>query len=147
MAPEITGSTKRSVIFPCYLLADSRPCAASGLRPRAGAFRRACKRSVKTPQGIPVPMSVFHMEKQTITSGNVSPDFGGSNLVGVDHLGNQFIDVLRAKLITRRLGARVISGLTGDCDIPKQSAAAGTSWIAEDAELGDGDPTFQKITL
>jgi HK97 family phage major capsid protein len=88
-----------------------------------------------------VPMSVFQMEKRTITSNNVSPDFGGS------HLGNQFIDVLRAKLITRRLGARVLSGLTGDVEIPKQSAAAGTSWLLEDSELGDSDASFQKITL
>jgi hypothetical protein len=71
----------------------------------------------------------------------VSPDFGGANLVGTDHLGNQFIDVLRARLITRRLGARVLSGLTGDVDIPKQSAAAGSSWVAEDAEIVDSDGT------
>jgi hypothetical protein len=105
------------------------------------------KRSARTFQGVPVPMSVFHMEKRTITSSAVSPDFGGRNLVGTDHLGNEFIDVLRARLITRRLGARILSGLTGDVEIPKQSAAAGTNWLAEDAELGDSDPTFSKITL
>ncbi len=105
------------------------------------------KRSGRTFQGLAVPLSVFHVEKRTITSSHTSPDFGGANFVGTDHLGNQFIDVVRAKLITRRLGARTLSDLRGDVEIPKMSASASAQWIAEDTELGDGDPTFQKITL
>ena len=67
-------------------------------------------------------MQVFQLEKRTITSGQSSPDYGGRNLVGTDLRADLFVDVLRAKLITRRLGARVLSGLVGNVDIPKMLA-------------------------
>lgn len=98
-------------------------------------------------KGMAVPMSIFHMEKRTVLTQQGSPDSGGANLVGRDHLGNELIDVLRAKMVVRRLGARVLSGLQGGVDIPKQSGAAATAWVAEDAALSAGDPGFQKVQM
>lgn len=98
-------------------------------------------------KGIAVPMSIFHMERRTLQTFQGSPDSGGANLVGRDHLGNELIDVLRTKMVVRRLGARVLSGLQGGVDIPKQSSAAASAWVAEDSALSAGDPGFQKIQL
>jgi hypothetical protein len=42
-----------------------------------------------------------------------------------------FIDLLRAKMKTRALGARVLSGLTGPVSFIKQTGAASGSWMAE----------------
>jgi hypothetical protein len=52
------------------------------------------KRAGRTFTGLAVPLSVFHVEKRTLVGGGGSPDFGGSNLIATDHLGNQFIDLL-----------------------------------------------------
>ena len=62
------------------------------------------RRSGRPFQGIAVPMSVFHepMERRVVTSILGSPPDGGSNLVGVDHLGEQYIDRLRAALVIRQ---------------------------------------------
>jgi len=105
------------------------------------------KRAGRSFQGIAVPMSIFHFEQRTLQTFQGSPDSGGANLVGRDHLGNELIDVLRAKMVVRRLGARVLSGLNGGVDIPKQSSQANSAWVAEDSALSAGDPGFQKIQL
>lgn len=43
------------------------------------------------------------------------------------------IEILRNKMMTRALGARVLSGLTGNLSFPKQIASAVLSWVAENS--------------
>ncbi len=43
------------------------------------------------------------------------------------------IEILRNKMMTRALGARVLSGLTGNLSFPKQIASAVLSWMAENS--------------
>lgn len=107
------------------------------------------KRAGRPFKGCAVPMSVFEMpvEKRTLVGGGGSPDSGGINLISTDHLGQQFIDVLRAKLAVRALGARVLSGLVGNVDIPKQASSASASWVQDNTPLTGSDPTYQKIQL
>lgn len=103
-----------------------------------------CRRSGRNPEGLLVPMSVF--EKRVVTT--AAPGAGpGSNLVSTDHLGNQYIDILRSKLVTRRLGARVLRDLKGDVSIPKRKASSTTAWIAENGELSATDAQFTAITM
>ncbi|OGA59967.1 MAG: hypothetical protein A3G81_26020 [Betaproteobacteria bacterium RIFCSPLOWO2_12_FULL_65_14] len=107
------------------------------------------KRAGRPMQGVVAPLAVFQMplERRTLTGGGGSPDSGGINLVGSNLRGDLFVDALRARMITRRLGARVISGLQGNLDVPKQASAAAATWIADDSGLSSGDPTFQKISF
>ena len=106
------------------------------------------KRAGRPFQGVAIPLSVFHqrIEKRTVMTSE--PVAGpGSNLIATDLMGSQFIDTLRSKLVVRKLGARVLSGLTGNVDIPKQTGAATAGWVAEDTGLSLSDPTFSKIQL
>ena len=107
------------------------------------------KRAGRPMQGVVAPLAVFQMplERRTLTGGGGSHDSGGIDLVGTDLRGDLFVDALRARMITRRLGARVISGLQGNLDVPKQASAAAATWIADDSGLSSGDPTFQKISF
>ena len=73
--------------------------------------KEIARRAGRPFAGMAVPMAVFQLEKRTLVGGGSSPDFGGRNLIPTDHQG--FIDVLRARLIVRRLGATVLSGLQG----------------------------------
>jgi HK97 family phage major capsid protein len=102
------------------------------------------RRSGRQFQGIAVPMSVFHkpLEKRVVTGAGE-----GSNLIGTDHLGGQFIDVLRAKMVVRRLGARVLSGLVGNVAIPRLNASATSGWVADNAALSASDPDLNKVQL
>lgn len=94
--------------------------------------------------GIMVPMQVF--EQRVITT--AAPAGGpGSNLVATDHLGNQFIDILRARMITRGLGARVLGGLVGNVSIPGLKASGTAEWIAENAALTGADHEFRSVTM
>ena len=77
----------------------------------------------------------------------------GGQLVGTDHLGGSFIEVLYNAMRVRGLGARVLSGLRGNVQIPRRTAGGGTRWVAElaasvsGADLNVGDSTFDQVTL
>ncbi len=111
------------------------------------------KRSVKKFQGIAIPMEVFHrrvtqrdLEKRVITT--AAPAGGpGANIIATDFRGDQFIDVLRAKLVTGELGATVLSGLVGNVDIPRLKASAATGWVAENAAITPSDHQFDKVSM
>jgi len=107
------------------------------------------KRAGRPFQGLAVPMSVFHkpVEKRVITSDFGSPPVGGGNLIATDHLGNQFIDTLRAAMIVRRLGARILTGLVGNVDIPKLKTSATTAWVAENSAISNAEQDFDKVQL
>ncbi len=102
------------------------------------------KRNGKPAQGILVPLEVF--EKRVLTT--AAPVGGpGSNIISTDLMGSQFIDMLRAKLVVRRLGARVLNGLVGNVDIPKLTATTTAGWVAENAAITPADPEVDKVQL
>lgn len=102
------------------------------------------KRSGMQFQGIPVPMQIFEqpVEKRVLTS---TGDAG--NLIATDLMGSQYIDILRARLVLRRLGARILTGLTGNIDIPKLLNSATAGWFAENAAIGSSDFQPDKISM
>lgn len=102
------------------------------------------RRSGRQHQGITVPCQVF--EQRVVTT--AAPVGGpGANIIPTDYRPGEFIDILRARLITRRLGARVLSGLTGNVDIPKLTKSAAAGWVAENAPLTASDPELGKVQL
>ena len=122
--------------------------AASGMNVDAGRERELSaeleRRSGRKAQGVMVPMQVF--EKRVLTTA-LPADGAGSNLVSMDHRGDLYIDRLRNKLVIRRMGARVISGLVGNLEIPNLKDSAATGWVAENAALTASDPKFDKISM
>tara|TARA_R110002073_G_scaffold243320_1_gene405534 strand:- start:490 stop:2343 length:1854 start_codon:yes stop_codon:yes gene_type:complete len=80
---------------------------------------------------------------------SVTKGGSGANLVGVDHLGSRFVPALRERMITGRMGATILPGLTADIQIPRASAESTASWIAGDGSdaVTASDPTFDKISM
>lgn len=106
------------------------------------------RRAGRPFQGIAVPMSVFHepVEQRVLTT--AAPAGGpGGNLIQTDLAGGQFIDRLRAALVIRRLGARVLTGLQGNLDIPALKASGTAGWVNENAALTPSDHEFRKVSL
>lgn len=78
----------------------------------------------------------------------VSPTSAGGFLVGTDHLADQFISALYAKLTVGELGARVMTGLKGNISVPKLSAqTTNTAFVAEGGAPTEGAATFSNVTL
>lgn len=112
-----------------------------------GGFERElsdeiAKRTGKEARGFYVPSDVF---KRDLTVGT---DSAGGFLKPTDHLGGEFIDALRPNLVTANLGARMMSGLTGDIAIPALNAKTAVGFVAENAAPGsEGAPTFRQVTM
>ena len=102
------------------------------------------KRAGRPFQGIAVPMSIFHrpIEKRVVTGAGE-----GANIIATDLRGDLYIDRLREKMVVRRLGARVLSGLQGNVDIPRMTTSAASGWVADNSALTAGDPDLTKIQM
>lgn len=61
----------------------------------------------------------------------------------------EFIDLLRARMKTRALGARLLSGLTGPVSMVKQTGAAAGSWVGENplADVAESNLLLGLVTL
>jgi HK97 family phage major capsid protein len=71
---------------------------------------------------------------------------GTNALLGTDHLGGSFIELLRTRAVCLQAGAIVLDGLVGNIDIPRQTGGGAFEWVAEDAgATADANPVFEKV--
>lgn len=101
------------------------------------------KRARREARGFYAPDS-FWAGKRDLTVGTNS---AGGFLKPTDHLGNQFVDALRARLVFSELGARFMSGLTGDVAIPKLATGVSAGFVAENGATSEVNATFAQITM
>ena len=100
----------------------------------------------RSTDGFFMPYNVFEKRADTITTGQ--PTSGpGSNMIGTDHLGNQFIDLLREANPLTGLGVRTLTGLVGNVEIPRLAQSTSVGWFGENSEIPQTDAAFGKITL
>jgi HK97 family phage major capsid protein len=100
----------------------------------------------RSTDGILAPYNVFERRVDPITT--TTPASGpGSNLIGTDHLGGQYIDLLREANPFSGVGVRTISGLVGNLEIPKGTSSTAVGWVAENSAFPDTDAAFGKVTL
>lgn len=101
-------------------------------------------RSGKEARGFYLPANINWGQRDQ-TAGT---DSQGGFLVGTDHLADQFIEALYARLTITSLGARVMQGLKGDVAIPKLSASVTNSaFVAEGSAPSEGAATFAQVTM
>lgn len=84
-----------------------------------------------------------HREVRDMTSAGAS---GSNYLVATDSVS--FIDLLRNRSVCMRMGATRLTGLQGNVTIPKQTASAATTWLANEAStITEGQPTLGQLAL
>lgn len=84
-----------------------------------------------------------HREVRDMTSAGAS---GSNFLVATDNVS--FIDLLRNRSVCMRMGATRLTGLQGNITIPKQTATAATTWLAnESTAITEGQPTLGQLAL
>jgi HK97 family phage major capsid protein len=95
------------------------------------ASRAMAQKLGRDPKGFFVPWDVqMSPMRPRNTQQSGDPSTGGY-LHGVEHMAQSFIDVLRNKMVLRQAGATVMTGMTGDVDIPKKTGGATAYWIGE----------------
>ena len=124
-----------------YSFSKAMRAAITGDWSKAG-FEKEASRAVekllgKDSRGFYMPHEVLKREMATT----------GSNLVGTNHMGSNFIEILRNKLIISKLGGLVLTGLSGNVAIPKQTGSATAYWILEGADTTASDLTIGMLNL
>jgi HK97 family phage major capsid protein/HK97 family phage prohead protease len=71
----------------------------------------------------------------------------GGNIVGTELLAADFIEVLRNRTVTGQLGARYLTGLVENINIPRQNAQTQTYWVGESVALTEAEATFDQVQL
>ena len=97
------------------------------------------RRTGRKPQGIYVPISALEQRVNTTTT--------ASQIAMSENRPDQYIEPFRNSLLARKLGVRVLSGLTGNITVPKYGTGTTTGWVAENSALPTGDMTFSNVTL
>lgn len=108
-------------------------------------FERECseaiaKRTGKETAGFFMPLNI----RAQYNTGALAT---GGATVATNLLASEFIEVLRNKARVVQLGARMLTGLVGNVDIPRQITATNTYWVTEGADVTEAEATFDKISL
>lgn len=117
--------------------------AAAGLPVDAGFEREMqaelATRAGRKPEGLFIPTEVFETRVLTTSA--------AAELVSTDHRPDQYISALVNSSVVRGLGATVLSGLTGNVSIPRETDSPAIGWVAENAALSADDANFDAVTL
>lgn len=101
------------------------------------------RRTGRKAEGVFVPLSL--LEQRAGTGPNTTST--APELVPTIHRADQYIGPLREALTARRLGVRVLTGLSGNLSIPKYGSGLETGWIAENSPVPGGEMAFDSVTL
>lgn len=119
---------------------------------KEAGFERACSdaianRSGKDTAGFFMPMNITASPEMVRATYAVGAAGTGGNLVATELLTGSFIDLLRNKSVVVGLGARMISGLVGSVDIPRQATASTAAWVTEGNAASQSEATFDLVSL
>ena len=112
----------------------------------AAAFERSCSEAVgkvmgKTARGFFLPSDV---QKRDLVAGTNN---AGGFTVATDMRAADFITALRNAMVIDGLGTRMLTGLTGNVAIPKQSGAATHYWVAENGAPTESQQVLAQVTM
>ena len=129
-----------------YSLIRAVKAAATGDWSQAG-FERECSRALeqqmgREARGFYVPNSLSVRSPYVTSTANAA-----GNLVGTELHPEMFIDALRNRLAVAELGATMLPGLVGNCDIPRRTGLTSTYWVAEGSAVTESNGTFDLVSL
>lgn len=110
------------------------------------ASEAVAKRTGLTPQGLFVPYDwmVGSQEQRDLVKGTST---AGGHTVATNLLAQNFIDLLRNRMVLQQAGITVLSGLVGDIAIPRQTGGATAYWVAESGAPTESQQAFDQVTM
>jgi HK97 family phage major capsid protein/HK97 family phage prohead protease len=114
---------------------------------QAAAFELECSRAAekaygKNAKGIIIPNDV--LASRTFGQGGGGSTGAGNNLVATNLLAGSFIELLRHKAWVMKR-ARMLAGLVGNVEIPRQSGTGQAYWVGEAGAPTASTPTIDQI--
>jgi HK97 family phage major capsid protein len=94
--------------------------------------------------GFIIPHDVATHKRADYTVGTNS---AGGFTVQTDVLGASLIELLRNKMVAVKLGARTMSGLTGNVAVPRQASGSTAYWLSETGSITESEGTFEQLSL
>ena len=110
----------------------------------AEVSRAIAEKNDTEARGILVPYDVLGAGMRQQSAGVAGK---GGNLVADELHSEHFIEALRQNSMMGQLGARTLTGLVGNFDMPKQTGTATFNWLAEDADNTDSDVDFGLVSM
>lgn len=109
------------------------------------ASEAVAKRTGLSPQGLFVPYDwMTGGEQRDLTEGTTT---AGGHTVATNLLAQNFIDLLRNRMVLQQAGITVLSGLVGDIAIPRQTGGATAYWVAESGAPTESQQAFDQVTM
>jgi len=102
------------------------------------------ERADKDAHGIFVPHEVLGHGMRSMNTGVAGK---GQEMVPTDLMGGEFIEALRQNAVLGGMGARFLTGLQGNVDIPKQTGSATFYWLNEDEDVTDSDLALATVQM
>ena len=110
--------------------------------------RNSQARARSFAQSLLVPAEVLQrpLGEAAVRALSTVPGSKGGYLVGVQNMG--FVDVLRARSVAFRMGARILSGLTGNLAAGRQTASVSVTWQGpEGTSVSATDQTLGQVSM
>jgi len=112
----------------------------------AAGFERECSDAFagklgRAAQGFFVPHEV---QRRDLTVGTAT---AGGNTVATNLLAASFIELLRNRMMVTKLGAQMLTGLSGSIAIPRQTGAATAYWVAESGAPTESAAAFDQVAM
>jgi HK97 family phage major capsid protein len=128
-----------------YSLARALVASITGDWSKAG-LERECSQAVasilgKQPEGFYVPHEAFQRDFNMGTSSEAG------NLRETVLRSDLYVDALRNAMVVSGMGVRVLTGLTGNVDIPRKATASAIAMLSEVGSATESNPTTAKVTL
>ena len=110
------------------------------------SFEIACsdasaKLQGREARGVMMPFDVMNGQRDIVSGSG-----GGGSLIGTEHLGASFVDVLTANSVVFPHVTK-LTGLQGDLSIPRMTAGTSTAYVAESTDVAETTPTFDSIAM
>lgn len=108
------------------------------------ASRAVEKQFGMTAQGFLLPIDYLNRGRRDFNMGTAT-EAGNLRETMLDVAG--YTDVYRANMVLGGMGIRILSGLSGNVDIPKKAVASTLGMLAERGSASETNPTTGKATL
>lgn len=113
---------------------------------REAGFELECSRALekatgRRSEGILLPSQAFYRDF------NVGTASEAGNLIPTDLRGDMYVDALRNALIMSKLGVRILTGLSGNIDIPRKLTPSSLAMLTEIGSASETAPATAKLSL
>lgn len=107
------------------------------------ASRAVAKQIRRDPKGFFIPQDIMR-QKRVMQAGVAAK---GGYTVGTDLMSGEMIELLRNMPLVSQMGARTLSGLTGNVLIPRVTGGATAFWLSESGTATASDQSFGQLAL